>query len=76
LLIIYSGQKRKRDEELVDGNSGKRSRSIQSQSNVADAEITVDAEKRKPVITVFKKSSLTVWQAVRLRLTATGSTVA
>jgi hypothetical protein len=42
------GQKRKRDEELVDGNSGKRSRSIESRSNVADLEVTVDAEKREP----------------------------
>ncbi|KAH6725072.1 hypothetical protein BKA61DRAFT_42781 [Leptodontidium sp. MPI-SDFR-AT-0119] len=46
--ISSSGQKRKRDEGFVDGNSGKRSRSIESRSNVADVEIIVDAEKREP----------------------------
>jgi hypothetical protein len=46
--ISSSGQKRKRDEELVDGNSGKRSRSIESRSNMADLEITLGVEKREP----------------------------
>ena len=46
--ISSSGQKRKRDGEFVDGNSVKRSRSIESRSNVADVEITMDAEKREP----------------------------
>ncbi|TVY91075.1 hypothetical protein LAWI1_G002838 [Lachnellula willkommii] len=46
--ISSSRQKRKRDGEFVDGKSGKRSRSIESRSNVADVEITVDAEKREP----------------------------
>lgn len=44
---ILSGQKRKRDEDFVNGNNGKRFRSIESRSNVADVEITVDAEKRE-----------------------------
>ncbi|KAH6667703.1 hypothetical protein B0J14DRAFT_601254 [Halenospora varia] len=46
--ISSSGQKGKRDEEFVDGNSRKRSRSIESRSIVTDVEITVDAEKREP----------------------------
>lgn len=46
--ISSSGQKRKRDEAFVDGNSGKRSRSIDIRSNVVDVEITVDTKKREP----------------------------
>jgi len=46
--ISFSRQKKTRDEEFVDGNSGKRSRSIESRSNMADVEITMDAEKREP----------------------------
>jgi hypothetical protein len=49
--ISPSRQKRKRDEEFVDGNSRKRSKSDKSQSDVAIVEITVDAEKREPVTT-------------------------
>ena len=46
--ISSSRQKRKRDEELVDGNSGKSSRSTKSPFNVEDREFTVDAEEHEP----------------------------
>ncbi|PQE15170.1 serine threonine- kinase sgk2 protein [Rutstroemia sp. NJR-2017a BBW] len=42
-----SGQKRKRDEVAVDDSGGKRYRSIESHSNMADIEIIVHAEKRE-----------------------------
>lgn len=42
------GRKEKRDTAFVDGNSRKRSRSIESRSDMADVNFTVDAEKHVP----------------------------
>ncbi|KAH6668422.1 hypothetical protein B0J14DRAFT_566945 [Halenospora varia] len=62
--ISSSRQKRKRDKGFVDGKSGKRSRSIESRSDVANVEITrgtlKKASQAQPAITAFKKPSLTV----------------
>lgn len=40
-IILSSGQRRKRDEEFIDGSSGKGSRLIESPSDVANVGVTV-----------------------------------